>query len=238
MNRRIEHEVGEEYQRNTTAYTVIDLLVFVALLAAFAAVIGYTLAKQRARSSRITCTNNLKQIGLSFKQWGLNSYDSFQMRIPVAQGGTREFVNTGQAWVHFRVMSNELNTPKVLICTEERNRNRRRATIFADTAPAGSSSVPFTSDTNLSYFVGVDAQDIYPQMWLSGDANFATGNVPIGSGLVSLRTNTPLTWNDSRHGRGRGNICFADGSVQQIPNSNLASLLMRTGGETNRLAMP
>jgi len=223
---------------NGRAYTVIDVLVLVALLAVLAAVIGYTLAKQRARSSRLTCTNNLKQISLSFKQWGMNSQDSFQMRIPVAQGGTKEFVSTGQAWVHFRVMSNELSAPKVLICPDEKNKSRRIATTFANTVPAGSSSVPFTSDTNVSYFVGVDAQDIYPRMWLSGDANFAIGNVPIGPGLTSLRTNSSLSWNDSRHGSGRGNICLADGSVEQIPNSKLVSLLMRTGDKTNRLAMP
>src|SRR5262249_45051877 len=156
----------------------------------------------------------------------LDSRDRYPTQVPVAYGGSQDFISNGVAYAHFRVLSNELGSPKVLICPQERNGNRGSATNFAS-----------LSETNVSYFVGVDAQDIYPQMWLSGDANFAISNVPIKPGLALLGTNSILRWNDNRH-KGNGNICFADGSAQQLSSAQLPSLLRVTGDATNRLAMP
>jgi prepilin-type processing-associated H-X9-DG protein len=89
----------------------------------------------------------------------------------------------------------------------------------------------------VSYFVGVDAEDIYPQMWLTGDANFAISNVLLKPGLATFATNTVLSWNDRRH-KGSGNIAFADGSVRQLSSAQLVPALCATGDSTNRLAMP
>src|SRR6185436_8947705 len=78
----------------------------------------------------------------------------------------------------FMVMSNELNTPKVLFCPSEES-GRTAATTFAQvpgpTTPVGTY---YQNDLNVSYFVGVDAQDIYPQMLLTGDHNLGNGNPP------------------------------------------------------------
>jgi prepilin-type processing-associated H-X9-DG protein len=180
--------------------------------------------------------NNLKQIGLSFKQWALDNQDRYPMQVLVTNGGTMELVDSGAVWVHFRVMSNELNTPIVVFCPEEKNQNRSFATTFITTTPPVG-SVPFTGDTNTSYFVGVDASDLYPGMWLTGDANFRVGTAPLQPGLISLGTNTPIQWNDSRH-QDKGNICFADGGVQQLANAIVIQSLRSTGNQTNRLAMP
>src|SRR4051812_21954709 len=223
------------------AYTLIDLLVSVAFLVVVGAILLPALGNRRNGGCRINCTNNLKQIGLSFKQWALDNQDRYPSQVPVTNGGTMELVSSGAAWVHFRVMSNELNTPKVLFCPEEKNPNRRSATSFdvsfAATAPPSGGIVPFASDTNTSYFVGVDATDLFPGMWLVGDANFKIGKVPLTPGLKSLGTNTPIRWNDSRH-KGQGNIGFADGSVMQLANATLIPSLRSTGNLTNRLAMP
>lgn len=218
------------------AYTLIDLIVGVAFTAVIAAIALPYFARPHGCRMRIDCTNNLKQIGLAFKQWSLDNHDLYPMQESVTNGGTMELVDSGAAWVHFQVMSNELNTPKVLFCPEEKNSNRFSANTFLTTNfPA--SAVPFTSDKNTSYFVGVDASDVYPQMWLCGDANLKTGKVALAHGLTRLGTNTLVQWNDSRH-QGRGNLCFADGSVQQFANSTLPRTLRFTGNSTNRLAMP
>jgi prepilin-type processing-associated H-X9-DG protein len=227
----------KEAGRATKAYSLIDLLVGLAFLMVLGAIILPSLARPHACRYRINCTNNLKQTGLSFKQWALDNQDRYPAQVPVTNGGTMEFVGSGVAWVHFMVMSNELNTPQVVFCPEEKNPNRKCATSFAATAPPGSGIVPFTSDTNTSYFVGVDATDVFPGMWLAGDANFKIGKVPLGPGLISLHTNTPIAWNDARH-EGKGNLCFADGSVQQLANATLIPSLRSLENLTNRLAMP
>lgn len=80
----------------------------------------------------------------------------------------------------FMVMSNELSTPKILMCPSEYERGMRQAAgTFAGFDPSGSAStVPYTNDLNTSYFVGVDAGETYPQMLLIGDHNLGSGNPP------------------------------------------------------------
>jgi len=110
-----------EDQAKVTAYTVIDVLVFLVCLGVLGGVVVLPqLARGRCRCQKINCTNNLKQTGLSFKQWALDQQDRFPMEVSVTNGGTKEFVHSGAAWIHFTVMSNELNTPKVLFCPNEK----------------------------------------------------------------------------------------------------------------------
>src|SRR5437660_12465028 len=86
------------------AYTLMDLLVGVAFLM----VLGTVALPFLTRSGRhgchacpINCSNNLKQIGLSFRQWALDNQDKFPMQVPTNQGGTMELVISGTAWIHF-----------------------------------------------------------------------------------------------------------------------------------------
>ena len=92
------------------------------------------------------------------------------------------------------------------------------------------------SNTNLSYFVGLDAIDSMPQMFLSGDRNI-TGGTKLANGILELTTNHVIGWGMDMH-RNQGNVALADGSVQGFGNSHLRMALANTGLVTNRLAMP
>jgi Domain of unknown function (DUF4190)/GYF domain 2 len=79
------------------------------------------LAKAKERAQEINCMNNMTSIGLSFKQWGLDNADQFPWGVSVTNGGTKELAlpggdNIDPNPIHFEVLSNELNTPKILIC--------------------------------------------------------------------------------------------------------------------------
>ena len=74
--------------------------------------------------AKITCASNLKQIGLGWEQWANDHETSdFPFQVPVANGGTMGSTDSSRntaSW-QFAVISNELNSPKVLICPEDKN---------------------------------------------------------------------------------------------------------------------
>jgi len=81
------------------------------------------------RSRSLYCSNNLRQIGLSFKIWAMDNGGRFPFNVSTNAGGTREFCAIGadgfdsNAALHFRVMSNELYTPILLVCPRDWSRN-------------------------------------------------------------------------------------------------------------------
>ena len=206
------------------AFTFIEMLVVVAMIGLLAALLLPAIAQAKARAQRISCVCNLKQIGLSYRQWALNHTNAYPMAISTNFGGTLEHVATGEVWPHFQVMSNELNTPWVLVCPTDKE--RIRASDFRLNL----------SNTNLSYFVGVDARDSMPQMFLAGDRNIVGGSLLPGR-ILMVTSNDVVRWNKRMH-QGQGNVALADGSVQGFTTRRLREALTNTGVVTNRLAMP
>ena len=172
------------------AFTLIELLVVIAIIAILAAMLLPALAAAKRKAQKINCTNNLKQIGLAFRIWEGDNGDKYPMAIPSAQGGAAEFVgdlgNNGfpaSGFVNvpytFSVMSNELSTPKVVLCPSD---SSVRVVASGFTANPGNSGQPVAnyafSNANVSYFVCGDAADAYPQMILSVIATSAHQPVP------------------------------------------------------------
>jgi len=217
--------------------SLIEALTVTAILAILIAMLLPALMAPRRRASRASCIVNLKQIGLAFRQWAMDNNGKYPMQVSVTNGGSMELVGSGAAYVHFRVLSNELNTPKIAFCSWDANPKRSPATRFELSLPEDAREILFTNDNHVSYFVGVDADPTHPTAILSGDDNFTvTGKIP-KPGLLHLWTNSPVAWTAERH-LNRGNIGLADGSVQVTTNQILRQLLIQSGAATNRLAMP
>src|SRR5690242_718512 len=110
--------------------TLVELLVVVAIVGILAAILLPVLSRAKARSSRISCVCNLKQVGVAFRTWALDHSDRYPMQVSVTNGGTMELVGSPMVFASFSVMSNELSTPKILFCPSDRDSRRVVATDF------------------------------------------------------------------------------------------------------------
>jgi prepilin-type processing-associated H-X9-DG protein len=206
------------------AFTLMEMLVLIAIIALLGLVVYPSYLVQKDKAQRIRCTSHMKQTGLAFRIWAGDHDDKNPFHLAVTNGGTKEFIATGETFRHFEIMSNELNTPKILVCPADKQR------------VAATSFTPTFSNSNLSYFVGVDAADSAPNRFLAGDRNILGGTVT-GTNLVEFSTTNGVSWGPDLH-KGQGNVALADGSVQGFSSSPLRAGFVNTGLATNRLAMP
>jgi prepilin-type N-terminal cleavage/methylation domain-containing protein len=203
--------------------TLFEVLIVVAVLAILAALLLPGLMKPK-RYPRAQCINNLRMVGLSFRQWAIDNDGHFPMGVSMTNGGTMELASIGGTSSHYLVMSNDLNTPKILHCPQDEWR------------PIATSFLTNFTETNISYFVGLNATETLPSSFLTGDRNITNGILPANR-ILQLSSNTPIGWTEKLHDR-QGNVGLADGSVHAISSMKLREYLANTGLETNRLAMP
>jgi type II secretory pathway pseudopilin PulG len=203
--------------------TLLEAVIVVAILLVVAGVLLPLLAPFKAKASRVACTNNLKQIGLSFRIFATDHSDAFPMQVSTNQEGSSEFRNSSEVFRHFLVLSNELGTPKILVCPQDLRTN---APNFDNLA-----------NSNISYFVGLDGNETRPDVVLSGDSNLTTNEIPVRSGIFPITSQTRIGFTRERHIT-HGNICMSDGSVQVVSSSNLWQVFQSTNSFTNWLAVP
>lgn len=227
--------------RKKAGFTQVELIVVVVIGALLVLWVLPTLAgrgRHHKAATRISCVNNLKQIGVAYRVWATDNNDL----MPAQAGGTngwKDLLTNGNAgaycWTNFTFMHSELGElPKVVVCPSD---ERQVATNFGQTGVSGR---PAFNNKTLSYFVGVGANETYPQSILGGDRNLCSGVTPTndygfspknGAGNdVTIRTNikiSPISWSSKMHSAnwpgGAGNILLGDGSVQQCSSSRFGS---------------
>ena len=211
--------------RSCSGFTLKELVVVIAVMVVVTLLALPSFRSAKVKAQRVACFSHLLQIGLAHRLWsgdfgGTNCLNPPQ--VSTNAGGALEPAVQGQVWRVFQLMSNELNTPKILACPTD---TRRRAASFS-----------VLSNTNLSYFISLDANENHPHSLLSGDRNLEVAGQPLPAGAVTLTTNH-VGWTDAQH-QGCGNVGLADGSGRQLSNAGLRVYLVEEGLATNRLVIP
>lgn len=207
-----------------SAFSRFDLGATVAVVGLLSFLVISSHTDAQVTDHTVACMNNLKQVYLAFKTFSIDYEQRFPMAVSAKDGGSREFVAGGNAFRHFQVLSNELSNPNVLLCPAD---NRKPAFNFAKLA-----------DTNVSYFVGVDANPKRPSMLMAGDRNLTLNGAIINSGLVSIKSTDAAGWGENLH-RVQGNMLTTQPALlPSVSEQRLRLLLRSTGTNINRLAIP
>ena len=240
---------------NNQGFTQVELIVVIVIVlilmigAVGAGMLLPALAKAKAKAQRISCVNNLKQVGIATRIYATDNQDRFPWQVPtietgpdgeeVMTGGTAEYLASSkykETWKHWQALSNMIGNPKVLRCPRDKNRNQ--VVSFSDSSFGGENG-----NLSYSYFIGKGADEAKPNNILSGDRNIMFGTYNndddnegqhIKFGKKFSAKKSPL-WTRSLH-ENQGDLLLSDSSCQQASSQKLAQYML--GSSDNELMFP
>jgi hypothetical protein len=170
----------------------------------------------------MVCVNNLRQIGLAWRMAATSLNDKFPFQV-LPPPSTFGFPGAYQ-W--YQVISNELRTPKILVCP-------------SDSLGSLVNDFAFLGRANVGYWIGFDVNFDVPRGLLGGDSNIQGTTNTSQYGYVDMPPQQAglISWGLTVHAL-QGNILQADGAVHQYDNSGLQEAVRTSGGQSNRIMLP
>jgi prepilin-type N-terminal cleavage/methylation domain-containing protein len=207
--------------RSRMAFTLVELLVVIAIIAILASLLLPALARAKEKARRIQCVSNLKQLTAAMHLY-VTDFEKFPWRVAIADGGSQRKTNVFST---FLVMSNEVITPKVIICPSD---TRKAAETWAS-----------LRETNVSYFLGIESKEDRPGSPLVGDRNLEGGR-PRRDCPVALVTRVAdeftaayiprANWTNTIH-RNVGNVSIGDASAHMVTRKQIQEMFWNSGDD-------
>ena len=217
--------IHKEYKLR--AFTRAELFMVLFMVFAFVFLIYSALILTKTTSKAQRCQANLRSVAYAFHRFYRQSRPDYSFRYSTNESGTQEYIKGADSYQHFRVLTNELEHPRLLVCPSDARK------------PAV--SIQSVTNENLSYFLNLDASPVLPNAFLSGD-RLLIGNPQRMEGLLIPGGNGCFQWNSNLHNRTsqqpEGNIVMSDGSVSQLTSQELTKQFTNRHNSKNRFLFP
>jgi competence protein ComGC len=223
------------------AFTRLECLLCVVAVMLLVSVAVPSLASTRNRSQRAICVDNLRLIGQGMQLWGVDHDNQYSWQVNAFEGGTRPAsgAKPAAAWYEFSFLSNQLVTPKILVCPSDTVRARNAADTWGNSTNGGYFNAKYR-DNATSYAINVHCFLGDPKSPVCSDRNLRVDSLLSGAcslGFNNIYQILPFptsiaAWTNAIHGL-TGNILTAEGSVLQIPDSGLKPYLSSVLTEDN-----
>jgi prepilin-type processing-associated H-X9-DG protein/prepilin-type N-terminal cleavage/methylation domain-containing protein len=214
-----------ELRCRSCAFTLVELLTVIAVIAILAALLMPVLNKSQMRARRIWCESNEKQVGLAYHVFANDHGGKFPTEVSTNDGGSKEYVESGfesgetfyTAYRHFQALASDAVQPQLLICPTDLR--------------VAASNFPALQNANVSYFVGVNGAFDKPGSILAGDRNIATNSFENPT-ILQIDPVSKLSWTWELH-QSKGNVLFADGHVEEWNDASLNGASGQLPGNEN-----
>lgn len=219
------------------AFTHIELLVVLTVVGLLAALALPALGVSPARSARLSCLNNLRQIGRALQMRALDHNGEYHWRIPQSDGGVLGSPFVPDVWYDFSWVSNQLVTPRILVCPSDATKQKWVAVNWGLSPNGGFLNVAYRNNA-VSYPLWVHTSPLIPQAVVSGDRNLAysgmgtCGIINANNVWMAQRGDANVAWTNAIHGV-TGNLLFNDGHVLQSTSEDLRNALNVTNVEAS-----
>jgi hypothetical protein len=209
------------------AMTRVEVLAVLGALFLLTLTVGPALGGSAARANRISCLNNLRQIGRAFQMWATDHDGENPSRVPRANGGVLGHPLSAVLWYQFGFLSNQLGSPKILVCPSDSK--KKMADNWGLSASGGFFNVAYR-DNAASYALGLHTSATLGQSLLAGDRNLRFSGksscdaAGINDALYLARGDANVGWTNAIHGL-TGNLLRNDGQVLQASTADLQNAL-------------
>jgi prepilin-type N-terminal cleavage/methylation domain-containing protein len=211
---------------NSKAFTLVEVLVCIAIIGILASMILATITKSKVKGNRLVCLSNLSQISKALIMYG----HDHEGRLPWQILESDQKIELGSGWHDFTMdpaaiftlapMKNELDSPKVLISPLDPERQAANEIICANWKDYDITKQNPIPMEGVSYLIAEGGDLGRPETVLGTTRNLSVCDLSRARWVGANEKPLPK---DSMAGlmKGEGNAVFADGSAHQSTDMDL-----------------